>query len=348
MSRAKFRDWFLLFRPWSYTATLVPFLVIAGAMRGFHGFDGHPGFVWWRWWLALAAALPLQAACNLLNTWGDERSGVDDVPGAIRTTPQVHEGRVSMRAVLAAAIGCVVASGLLAGPLFFVRFVSYGEGFMDVDFLFNWPLLVVALIGLFGACNYATGVKFKYHGLGVPFVFFLMGTIEMAGVLFAAVPSLMRELTPLEIVVSPFAWVLALGVSLPVNCLVAVIMHGNDMRDIPSDRAAGIKTVASMLGPKGALSLYYSLHLLPYATAAVSCWAVQSLRGLSLREFAQMGAVSWLLPFAALPLTIRTLRTATRVYCSCPGNPPWRGLERASGGIHFVFGLLYALALSLV
>ena len=316
----------MLFRPWSYTATVVPFLVVAGLS------SVGIAITWWRWWLALAAALPLQAACNLLNTWGDERSGVDDVPGAIRTTPQVHEGRVSMRAVLAAAIGCVVVSGLLAVPLFFVRFAFEGE-FPEVYVLFNWPLLVVALIGLFGACNYATGVKFKYRGLGVPFVFFLMGTIEMAGVVCA---SCLDGL-------GGFAWLAILLVSLPVNCLVAVIMHGNDMRDIPSDRAAGIRTVASALGPLGALLLYYALHLLPYALVTFCC------RLFAMCRLAFFPQAYWLLlPLAAFPLTMRTLITATRVYCSCPENPPWRKLERASGGIHFVFGVLYALALSLV
>ncbi len=281
---------------------------------------------WWRWWLALAAALPLQAACNLLNTWGDERSGVDDAPGAIRTTPQVHEGRVSMRAVLAAAIGCVVASGLLAVPLFAVP--SHDGGLA-----FNWPLVAISLAGLFGACNYATGVKFKYRGLGVPFVFFLMGTIEMAGVVCASCLEALGGL----------AWLAILLVSLPVNCLVAVIMHGNDMRDIPSDRAAGIRTVASVLGPRGALLLYYALHLLPYAMVAC-CF-----RLFVMCRLAFLPQALWaLLPLAAIPLTIRTLHTATRVYCACPENPSWRGLERASGGIHFVFGLLYALALALM
>jgi len=111
---------------------------------------------------------------------------------------------------------------------------------------------------------------------------------------------------------------------------VCVIMHGNDMRDIPTDRAAGIRTVASMLGPKRALALYWACHLLPYAV----CAAMIPSRGRFL-----------LLPFMALPLTRRTLAAASRTYMEQPGNPPWRGLERASGGIHFIFGILYAMAL---
>ena len=333
--RSKLRAWFLLFRPWSYTATIVPFLVVAAWTRrqapaSFGG--GEPFFSWGRWWLALAAALPLQAACNLLNTWGDERSGVDSVPGAVRTTPQVHDGIVSLRAVFAAAVACVLLSAALALPLFRIPAHSFAGCAMDASF--NAPLLVVALIGLFGACNYATGVKFKYHGLGVPFVFFLMGAVEMAGVYYSATLGACR---PLEIVRDPLAWLLAL----PVCCLVAVIMHGNDMRDMPTDRAAGIRTLALILGSKGALAFYLAMHVLPYLVAAA--WTASAVRGC-----VSAGApFRWatLLPFAVLPLSFKTLRRAVLVYRSNPACPPWRGLERASGGVHFLFGAAYSLSL---
>ena len=58
-------------------------------------------------------------------------------------------------------------------------------------------------------------------------------------------------------------------------------------------------------------------------------------------------AMPWLLPLLVTPLTVRTLAKAVRVYRTNPTNPPWRGLERASGGIHCLFGILYAIALSL-
>ena len=53
----------------------------------------------------------------------------------------------------------------------------------------------------------------------------------------------------------------------------------------------------------------------------------------------------FLLPFMALPLTRRTLTAATRTYLDSPENPQWRRLERASGGIYTVFGILYAIAI---
>ena len=92
MNRVTVKAWFLLFRPWSYTATLVPFLVAAGLF-------GARTARWGRWGLGIICGLLFQATVNLFNTWGDERSGVDAVPGAVRTTPQVHDGLVSMRAL---------------------------------------------------------------------------------------------------------------------------------------------------------------------------------------------------------------------------------------------------------
>jgi 1,4-dihydroxy-2-naphthoate octaprenyltransferase len=107
-------------------------------------------------------------------------------------------------------------------------------------------------------------------------------------------------------------------------------MHGNDMRDIPTDRLAGIKTMATILGPKGALILYWTCHMLPYLVCAMM--------------IGHHGTM-FLLPFMALPLTRRTLTAATRTYFECPENPQWRRLERASGGIYTIFGILYAIAI---
>ena len=84
-------SWFWLLRPWSYAATLVPFLLGAGLCAG------RGPLMWANWSVGLLSGLFLQATVNLLNTWGDERSGVDSAPGAFRSTPQVHDGLVSLR-----------------------------------------------------------------------------------------------------------------------------------------------------------------------------------------------------------------------------------------------------------
>ena len=321
MKGQKIRAWFLLFRPWSYTATVVPFLVAAGFVA-----DAFRNVDWGHWGVGLAVGLLFQATVNLLNTWGDERSGVDDVPGAIRTTPQVHDGLISMRAVFAVAAVCALLAGALGVALCFYR-----DG--DTVLRFNWLLLVAGFIGFLGSTNYSTGIKFKYRGLGVPFVSFLMGPLETFVALALLVPDI-ESLVPNQNFIIFFSLFVLLW-TLPVAALVGVIMHGNDMRDIPTDRAAGIVTLASGLGPKGALIYYRICHIVPYVICGF------------LVLIAQPVGWAFLLPFLCLPLTVRTLRTASRTYCENPGCPKWRGLERASGGIHFVFGILYAGAMAL-
>ena len=334
----KIRAWFLLFRPWSYTATLVPFLVVAAPLVSLIGKTSRVIY-WGHWAGGILVGLFFQATVNLLNTWGDERSGVDDVPGAIRTTPQVHDGLVSMRAVLVAAAVCAGLACL--GGLALCLFPAPVEG-GGTTWKINWELLVAGFIGFLGSTNYSTGIKFKYRGLGVPFVSFLMGPLEIAVASMLLRPGLFANLAAPDLRTGiPMVVAILLFFSLPVASHVGVIMHGNDMRDIPTDRAAGIVTMASWLGPKGALVYYWMAHLVPHAT----CLAMAVLIGATVLW--TLGSVM-LLPLLSLPLTARTLFVATRTYRANPQSPPWRGLERASGGIHFVFGLLYAVALYLL
>ena len=328
MSKVKAKAWFLLFRPWSYTATLVPFLVAAGISCRI------PGCRWGYWALGLLSGLFFQATVNLLNTWGDERSGVDDAPGAIRTTPQIHEGLVSMRSLLAVALTCAACAATIGLALCFSR---------DHDaWHVNWPLLGAGFIGFLGSTNYSTGIKFKYRGLGVPFVSFLMGPLEIFVAFALLLPGHVRDIlqaTPLLPHLLVFIFF-----TLPIAALVGVIMHGNDMRDIPSDRAAGIVTFASRLGPQKALAYYLICHALPYGI--VLCLTV----GTAPLAFRGEGSTAawFLLPLLVLPLSVRTMVTATRVYRQNPVCPPWRGLERASGKILLLFGILYAAAFALM
>ena len=286
------KDWIHLLRPWSYTATLVPFLVAAGGCSS----AGNPD--WLRWGLGLVVGLFFQVTVNLLNTWGDERSGVDDVSGALRTTPQVHLGLISLRKLLAIALACALTGSVLGIGLTF----HLGENGLQI----HLPLLAIGFIGLAGATNYTTGIRFKYKGLGVPFVSLLMGPLEYAAAALLLQPDRIPDLTQ----------------SVPIAFLVGVIMHGNDMRDMPTDAAAGIQTFATLLGVRGALAYYWAGHLLPYAI----CLFLPPL------------------PLLALPLSLATLVRATRVYRANPQTPAWRKLERDSAGIHLIFGLLLALA----
>ena len=304
MRPALFRIWFQLLRPWSLTASIVPFALVMP-------FADDP-FAPLRLSFALAAAVFLQTACNLLNTWGDWKSGLDARADAKASVPLLVQGAVSPRAVLAAAVAALAGAAACAAPLVFCG-PDGGR--------FNFPLLAIALAGFAGACNYATMLRFKYRGLGVPFVFVLMGPLFFAGAYIAAEPY------------SPEGLAGCLVASLPVSCHVAAILHGNDMRDRCSDGAAGIKTAAVRFGPRGAAALYAVLLLAPFAMALSAAAAFLS--------------APFLLPFAAFPKAVKSVRRAYRLVAENPAAPQWVRFERDAGAVHFIYGIMLAAALAL-
>jgi 1,4-dihydroxy-2-naphthoate octaprenyltransferase len=334
-------------------ATLVPFLVGGALVLGLNP-DCHSHALP-RWGLGLLAGMLFQATVNLLNTWGDERSGVDAVPGAIRTTPQVYEGKVTMRAIFVVAVLCLVLAVSIGVSLCFYENPPWAYRGCDMPpenlgWSFSWTLLLAGIVGALGSINYSTGIKFKYRGLGVPFVSFLMGPLEILVAFAIAAPMmadrilgrlLMAFSSPIEgmggcsLVCCGFVLLCA-----PIALLVGAIMHGNDMRDIPTDRAAGIVTLASWQGPRRALAYYRFCHVAPYAlaaTIAVSCLFM-----------GHGNAWAFMLPCMALPLSVRTMRRAVKTYRENPESPAWCGLERDTGLVHLVFGVFYATAVALL
>ena len=153
---------------------------------------------------------------------------------------------------------------------------------------------------------------------GLPAVFFLMGVLMVGASYFAQTGAL--SWTPLI-------------ASLPVSCLVAAILHGNDLRDTVTDRAASIQTTTLIVGDRAAQTLFYALHLAPYLVVATSV-AVGALPAWSL------------LTLLASPLTFGAIT-------ACAGGFRARDavrigkLEGLSAGTHFIFGALLVLGLVL-
>ena len=54
--------------------------------------------------------------------------------------------------------------------------------------------------------------------------------------------------------------------ALPIGLLVVDILHVNNLRDLPTDRAAGITTLAIALGPAGSKVLHHAYVVAAYAT----------------------------------------------------------------------------------
>ena len=286
--------WLGAMRIWSLTASTIP--VLLGAVLAAQ--DGR--FSWRMLALTLVCGWLLQIATNLLNMYGDFRSGVD-VPGACPTCPQLVDGRLTPRAVFAAGIATLV--------------LAAGLG-VAAAALSDWRLLLFAVAGVAGAGGYTTGVRYKYMGLGVPSVFFLMGVLMVGASYFAQTCALTWK---------------PLIASLPVSCLVAAILHGNDLRDTVTDRAAGIQTATLFVGAQGARALFYALLLIPYLVVPVSV------------VFGVLPAWS-LLAMLALPLTVGAVRTCSSGFRAHDAVRIGK-LEGMSAGTHFIFGTLLVLGL---
>ena len=132
-TKATVKDWLLLTRPWSAAAPLVPFLVGLGLAFGSRQIEPW-GLV--RWALGLTSGILLVYACNLFNTWGDERSGVDRMPGVFLTTPQIQQGKITLRQTFVFGSILFVVAGLVGLPTLFYSVSTPDAG--GVRFVCDW------------------------------------------------------------------------------------------------------------------------------------------------------------------------------------------------------------------
>jgi 1,4-dihydroxy-2-naphthoate polyprenyltransferase len=223
-----------ILRPFAYTASVIP--VFAGAALAV--VDG--AFSPLPFLAALVGGVLLHSGTNIVNEVYDVRQGVDTIISP-RGSHAIVKGRMSERAALVtAAIAFLLASvvGLyliaLRGP----------------------AIVVLGLLGLVCGWGYtAPPLQYKYRALGVPLVFVLMGPLMVVGTYFAITG----------------AWSLsALVLSIPVGCLVAAILHGNEWRDISEDTRAGITTLSSRIGKEWAHYGYVALILGAYITLGLA------------------------------------------------------------------------------
>ena len=173
--------------------------------------------VWWKALLALGVALALQVGVNYANDYSDGIRGTDaDRVGPIRL---VGSGAAPARAVKRAAM----LSFVVAAVLGLVLAASTA-----------WWLVVLGAVCILAAWYYTGGrTPYGYHGLGEVMVFVFFGLVAVMGTTYVQTESL-----PLS------AFYAAVG----VGSLACAILVANNLRDIPTDREAGKRTLAVALG----------------------------------------------------------------------------------------------------
>ena len=288
----KIREWVEISRPFALTATAIP--VLLGTVMAW----GDGFFQWDLLAASLVAAVLLQVATNIINEVYDFRRGVDtlDTP---RPSRVIVEGRLTVREAYRGALALLASAAAVGAYLVYHR---------------GWPMMALGLVGLVTGYFYtAEPVSYKYRGLGVPMVFLLMGPLMVSGTYF---------------VQAGFITGKALLISVPVGCLVAAILHSNDLRDSQQDSAAGITTLAAAVGPVVGGHLYAGLVFGSFAVVALLVLA---------------GVITpWALAvYITLPLALGQVKSAWR------GRQNQRALDTidvSTAQLHLFFGLLLLLS----
>lgn len=232
------RLWFLSLRPFAFTASVMP-IALAAVAAAFLRTEASAELMWGTFPFYAIAGVLFHAGTNVLNDYYDFTHGVDgeDDKDPTHLLPQ---GLVSPRFMV------------ISGHVYFALGVAIGS----VIGIWRGPVYVAT--GVFAAilAYFYTGARFsfKYVALGDIVVFLLLGPAMVAMGVWAVMGSVPGD---------------ALLFSVPVAFFVTAILHGNNLRDIESDRKEGVITLAERLGPEKSRHVLAALFLLPLITTVV-------------------------------------------------------------------------------
>ena len=251
----------------------------------------------WRFAAALVVGLAIQIGVNYANDYFDGVRGVDT---AARVGPR--------RAV---------AAGLVAPPAMrramLVAFGVAGLAGLALGAAAGWQLVAVGALCFLAALGYSGGPRpYASAGLGEVFVFVFFGLVATIGSAYVQVEAIPAAAVPAAV---------AMGF------LAVALLVVNNLRDIPTDAAAGKRTLAVRLGDRGTRLLYRGLVVAALAAAVVVA--------------AVVGSVAPLAAVLAAPLAVPALR---RVAAGAVGRDLIAALG-ATARFQLVFALLLALGL---
>ncbi|MCA1736453.1 MAG: 1,4-dihydroxy-2-naphthoate octaprenyltransferase [Actinobacteria bacterium] len=214
--------WLAAARPRTLPAALVPVIVAAAAAHRSGVFD------WLSFALTLLGAVAIQVAANFANDASDAARGADpeDRLGPPR---MVASGRLSAPNVwracvlaVAVAAACGVVLALRVGPV----------------------ILLIGLASILAMLSYVGGpFPYGYRGLGEVFVLAFFGVVATAGSRLAY-----------DGQCPAFVWWLGI----PIGLLAAGILMANNLRDLPTDKRVGKRTLAVLIGEPSAVRLFFA------------------------------------------------------------------------------------------
>jgi 1,4-dihydroxy-2-naphthoate octaprenyltransferase len=195
--------------------------------------------------------------------------------------------------------GILVAFGLAAMAGLYLMWIG------------GWVILAIGVVSIAAALGYTNGpIPYGYRGLGELFVFLFFGLVATVGTRYV-----------FDRTAPEAAWIAAI----PMGLLAAAILVANNLRDIDTDRAAGKRTLAVMMG-RAPTRVFYAVLL--HAGYAI-------VIGAALFD----GLPAWtLLTLLTMPLSVRL----SRVAAAETAGPPLIGVLKGTARLQLVFAVLLA------
>ena len=283
--------WLLGARPRTLPAAVVPVALGAASAVG----EADP--VWWRVAPALIVSLALQVGVNYANDYSDGVRGTDEVRvGPVRLVVSGLAAPGAVKRAALAAFGVAAVAGLLLASIT------------------SWWLLVVGAAAMLAGWGYTGGPKpYGYLGLGEVFVFVFFGLVATAGTTYVVCQRL-----------TSVAWL----AGCLAGCLACALLVVNNLRDIPTDREVGKRTLAVRLGDRLTRTFYFGL-----LAAAMVLVAALALTGRPLAALGLGGAL------VAVP-AIRAIRGGAKGAALIP-------VLGATGKVQLATGFLTAVGMTI-
>ncbi|HIY67031.1 MAG TPA: 1,4-dihydroxy-2-naphthoate polyprenyltransferase, partial [Candidatus Agrococcus pullicola] len=194
--------------------------------------------------LCLLLALFMQIGVNFANDYSDGVRGTDERrvgPGRL-----TGSGKAAPKTVRNVALGFLAAGGA-AG----IAAVLLGQ---------QWWLLAVGIVAILAAWFYTGGKRpYGYMALGELVSGLFFGPVAVVGTVFAMSGEILED---------------AVIIGVALGLLAAAAMLVNNIRDVETDRAAGKRTLATLLGPTVSKVLYGLLMLAPFSLVAIYAFAL--------------------------------------------------------------------------
>ena len=229
--------WIMAARPATLWAAIAP-VVVAASLAIHDGAFRLDVLV-----VTLLAAVAIQIGVNFANDLADAARGAD---GATRIGPT--------RAV---AAGLINPRQMRNGMIAAFGFAALGG--LYLTWVAGWVVIAIGVASIIAALGYTNGpIPYGYYGLGELFVFVFFGLVATVGARYVYDQS-----APLD------AWVSGVVMGL----FAAAILIANNLRDIDTDRAAGKRTLAVILGRTTTRTMYAASILGAFGTIALGAAA---------------------------------------------------------------------------